>query len=160
MKKIMLIVIMFIGFSLYADNNISISVKSNKVTGTINLNPSEYIILNEQFLFLIIESEEYELNFSGYPDGELHDDGDIYYSDKVILQGDLVLKDGIEPGDYKINVILGYQSCDIDGLCNIPVEVSEEILVKKSYGFSPILPILILVIFSFMLLLIVKRKKS
>ncbi len=161
MKRLFFTLLVILGMNLFAENNVSISTKSDKIIATIKLKESEYIILNHDFLFLYVESDHYNFIFSGYPDGELHDDGEIYYSKEVTLEGDLTLKEGIEPGDYNINVIFGFQTCDVEGLCNIPIEVSELILVK------PATSNLVLIIISgfiallcLVLIIVIKRKKA
>ncbi len=87
MKKVILIILVLISLSLYGENKISITTKSDKVIATITLNESEYITLDDQFLFLFIESDHYNFVFSGYPDGELQENGDIYYSQELTLEG-------------------------------------------------------------------------
>lgn len=160
MRKIVLIMTVLVSFALHSENKVSIITKSDKVIASISLNKTEYITLNENFLFLYVESEQYNFVFSGYPDGELQESGDIYYSKELILEGTLTLKDGVEPGDYTVEVVLGFQTCDKEGICNIPVEISEEIMVKES-GSGSILPIILGLVLVLMVVIVVilKRKR-
>lgn len=164
MKKLLVSILLFLSFTIFAENKVSISTSSDKLVATITLNESEYIVLNEQFLFLLIESDEYNFTFNGYPDGILQENGDIYYDKELTLEGSLLLKDGVSPGEYKINAILGFQTCDKVGICNIPVEISEEILVKEHIVTSksniPYIALLGVIISLIILLFILRRKKS
>lgn len=161
MKKVSLIMFVLISFTIHGENRVSITTKSDKVIASITLNESEYITLNDQFVFLFVESNEYNFVFSGYPDGELQDNGDIYYSKELVLEGTLTLKDGIQPDNYNIEVVLGFQTCDKEGICNIPVEISEEIMVK-SVNKDFMLPVIIGLLFVVLIVLfsLFKRKKS
>jgi len=160
MKRLLIILFFITTFNAFSENKVSITTNSDRVIAKIFLNRDEYIILNENFLFLTIESDEYNFVFTGYPDGELQESGDVYYSKELSLEGRLLLKDGVEEGDYNINVILGFQTCDKAGICNIPVEVSEEILVKKG-GSSYNVPVIIglLLTISIIIILILKRRR-
>lgn len=161
MKKLFTILLLLLCFTIFAENKISIIAQSNGVIAEIQLNDSEYIILNDQFLFLFIESDNYDFIFTGYPDGISQENGDVYYSEKLILEGSLTLKDGIPPGEYSINVILGFQTCDKEGICNIPVEVSEEIIIKNSNN-TPVIPVtaLIILILSIIILSIIRKRRN
>lgn len=162
MKKIVLVLFLIIGiFSIYGENKVSITADSTQITASIGLNKSEYVILNEDFLFMRIESNKYDFVFSGYPDGDLQEDGNIYYSGELILKGFLILKDGIPPGDYSVNIILGFQTCDKKGVCNIPVEISEEILIKEKSNSSDFIIVSLLVfVIAIILFLVIRRRKS
>lgn len=161
MKRILFFLIIILSFSLSAENKVTFTAGKNKVSAIIDINPDEYIIFNEQFLFLNVVSAHYSYRFSGFPEGEVQENGDIYYSGKLELEGDLSLKDGVSPGEYDIEVILGYQTCDKEGYCNIPVEVSQSITVLNS-GF---LDFKIIIAFSIILLcmtliVLIRRKRS
>lgn len=160
MRRLCILLFLFFSITLFAENKVSITIGGDLVTAKIDLNPTEYITLNEQFLFLLIESDHYNFIFSGYPDGVIQDSGEIYYSDELTLEGKLVLKDGVAVGDYPVNVILGFQTCDKAGICNIPVEISEEIIVKEATS-RPLIPyIAILIIFASLLAAIIYRRKK
>lgn len=163
MKKILLSLLLLLSFTIFAENKVSISTSRDKVVATISLNESEYITLNERFLFLFIESEEYNFTFSGYPDGVVQENGDIYYSKELTLEGSLILKDGVPPGEYSIKISLGFQTCDKAGICNIPVEISEDIIVKgietTKKSIVPYISLLI-VIFGAVVLLLFRKKRS
>ena len=161
MKKLLLPLFLLLSFTIFAQNKVSFLTTSNKVTATISLNESEYITLDERFLFLNIESEHYNFVFNGYPEGVVQENGDTYYDTELTLEGTLTLKDGVPAGDYTINVLLGFQTCDKVGICNIPVEVSEEILVKKPGKSNvPVIAGLIGVICAFILIFIRKKRAS
>lgn len=160
MKRFLLIFnLLLLSLSLYSENKVSISAKSDKVVAIVEINTGEYIFFNEDFLFLNVISDHYDFVFSGYPDGEPQENGDIYYSGELKLEGDLKLKDGVKSGDYKIEVVLGYQTCDKEGYCNIPVEISQTVSVQKSGGlnFKIVIALSILVL-CFIFILIIKRK--
>lgn len=128
MKRVfLLLILLLISLDLFADNRVRIVVKKDKIEAIIDIPENEHIVLNEMFLYLFIESDEYEFVFHGYPEGEDSDYGFTVYSDRLILSGDLFLKPGVEPGIYPVNVVVGYQSCDDEGLCFIPVEIAENI---------------------------------
>ncbi len=160
MKKVIVIILVLLSFTLYGENRVSITTKSDKVIASITLNESEYITLDDQFLFLFVESDHYNFVFSGYPDGELQENGDIYYSKELTLEGTLTLKDGVNPENYNIEVILGFQTCDKEGICNIPVELSEEIMVKM-VGTGSMLPVIIgLILVVFIVIIAIFKRKS
>lgn len=161
MKRTLLFLFLISCSFVFAENKISISTRSDKVIAEISINKDEYIILKEDFLFLNVISEHYEYKFSGYPEGEVQENGNVYYSDKLILKGELTLRDIYEPGEYEIEVVIGYQTCDEAGYCNIPVEVSQSILVAQSNGFStPVIFAFFAIFISVLLIVIIKRKKS
>lgn len=159
MKNIILIILVLIGFTLYGENRVSITTKSDKVIASIALNESEYITMDNEFLFLFVESDHYDFVFNGYPDGELQENGDVYYSKELVLEGTLTLKDGVIPDNYNIEVVLGFQTCDKEGLCNIPVELSEEIMVKQ-VGKNSMIPVIIglILVIIVVIIAIFKRK--
>ncbi|MBN2617787.1 MAG: hypothetical protein JXR64_05680 [Spirochaetales bacterium] len=160
MRKYLLLFLIVVSFNLYSENKVSFKTMSNRIEATITLDNEEYITLNEDFFYLMVESDKYTFKFSGYPKGEININGETVYFGKVILAGELELKENILPDDYLINVILGYQSCTKDGMCNIPVEVSENILVKNNQKILYI-PIGIgLLIILIVIVLLVKRRKN
>lgn len=154
MKRLSLFVtFVLLSFSLYAENRVRIETNGNRVEATIELAESEYIIKNENFLYLLVESDEYDFTFNGYPEGQVKETGEILYAKQLTLSGELILKEGVKPDIYTINVILGYQSCDEEGNCFIPVEVAESIEIGS--GNSIILIISLISLFVVMITLIV-----
>ena len=161
MKKYFIPLFLLLSFAIFAENKVSITTSSNKVTATVALNESEYLTLDERFLYLNIDSEHYNFVFSGYPEGVVQDSGAIYYDTELTLEGTLTLKDGVEPGDYNIQVHFGFQTCDKAGICNIPVEVTEDILVKEaSKSNVPYISALIGFVLAFILILFRKKRAS
>jgi len=112
----------------------------------MTLEENEYIILNPDFLFLLVESDSYNFNFSGYPKGELQDNGLTYYSDSLTLEGDLILKEGVVEPSHLVDVTLGYQTCNKEGVCNMPVEITRELAVGTPKKDVPWVYILIVIL--------------
>ncbi len=161
MKKIISILFILMGVSVFADNNVTITTKSDEVIAAVEINPDEYILLSDQFLFLRVDSDHYDFTFDGFPEGELQESGSVYYSGKLELSGKLMLKEGIEPGEYNIEVTFGYQSCNKEGLCYMPVEVSESILVTQtSKSTLPLYLSLSIILICLVFIYIIKRKKA
>lgn len=160
MKKILcLFSIMLLSSFLFAENRVRIETQGNRVNATIELAENEYIILNENFLYLLVESDEYDFIFDGYPEGQLKKSGETLYQKSLTLSGELVIKSGVEPGTYTLNVILGYQSCDEDGNCFIPVEVAESIEFGGSSNPLLVIILVVMVLFMVVLTIIIGRRK-
>ncbi|OQY37919.1 MAG: hypothetical protein B6229_07230 [Spirochaetaceae bacterium 4572_7] len=163
MKVFMTTLMLLFSVVLYGEDKISISTNNGKVIARIDVAPDEYITLNEFLLYLDIESEEYDFTFDGYPEGPVHDDGSVYYSESLELSGVLSLKTGVEPANYNIDVILGYQTCNTNKLCNIPVELSQTILVKQNSSEDKFLFLKIGLVLAFIasnIVILSRRKKK
>lgn len=160
MKKIVILVsTLILSISLHAENRVRIETSGNRVEATIELAESEYIILNENFLYLLVESDEYDFTFNGYPDGQLKETGEILYAEGLTLSGELTLKEGVKPDTYTINVILGYQSCDEDGNCFIPVEIAESIEIRNGNNSILIISLITLAVVMVVLIVILGKRK-
>ena len=102
MKKIYFILLISISISIFGENKVSIETKGNELLATITINDNEYIELNDDFLYLTVESNEYNFIFAGYPDGIVGEDGSIHYTKSLTLKGKLVLKSGVPKGKYTV----------------------------------------------------------
>ena len=162
MKKILIVIFCFIGVSIYSNNKVSFRIENDKISASVLLNPSEFIILDSNTLFLNVDSEEYHFTFLGYPESLVDKNGTEYYSNELTLEGNIDLKDSVERGNYKIYVTYGFQTSDIEGNLNIPVEVTEEIIIKKQnntvLSIKLIIEVIILIVV-IMVYLYLRRKK-
>ena len=163
MKRVCFVLFIFMSISVFGKNKVSIETRGNELVATIYINDGEYIELDDNFLYLTIESDKYNFIFSGYPDGEVGANGDIKYRKELTLSGELLLKPGIPKKEYTINAILGFQTCSEAGFCNIPVEISQDILVNNSPGLRLnlfyIAPVVFLIFLIFAILLFIKKRK-
>lgn len=160
MRRSLIILIFFLGFNLIAENRVSITTKSDRVFADIEINPEEYIVLKEQFLSIEVNSDHYDFQFEGYPEPDLEMNEKFYYSDKLRLEGKLNLRDGIKPGDYDIEVVLGFQTCDKDGYTNIPVKIYQNITVVNNNLLSlPLIVSVTAVVLVLLLIILIRRKK-
>lgn len=159
MRICFILTLFLLPFILFGNNKVSIATTNTSLKATIDINESEYISLNSDVLFLFIDSDKYNFHFKGYPDGEVGDNGDIIYKNQLTLEGDLILKDGVDPGNYNINVILGFQTFT-NGMGNIPVELSEDILVKEQISVFPIPVLAGLGFIAIISILLIIRRKS
>lgn len=158
-RVIYLVSILIINISLYAENRVRIETSGNRVEATIELANNEYIIKNENFLYLLVESDEYDFSFDGYPEGQIKETGEILYAEQLILSGELTLREGVEPDIYTINVIIGYQSCDEEGNCFIPVEVAESIEMGSGKNTTLFISLIALIAIIFVLITVLGLRK-
>ncbi len=160
MRKIAIVVLVFISSALFAAGPLTFKVYDNIVKVTIELEDGEHIVDSDQFLNLYVDSDEYDFIFSGYPESEPQDNGLSYYSNSLTLEGELILKEGINEGDYDIEVTFEYQTCTDEGICNFPVSVTEKLSVKTT-KFSYLYIVLpIVLIFIIIILIKIKRKNA
>ncbi len=162
MKKLISCIIFLAGFSLFSENRVTIKADRESVTALIELNEGESINLNPETLYLLIESNDFNYQFNGYPDGDIDSEGIIIYRDKLVLNGTIYEIDGIKQEKPSINVIVGFQISDKDGNLQIPVEISEEFILAQERDVSGIIILLsaLTIALAILIFIIYKRKRA
>lgn len=153
-------------FTISAENEVTFKTDGKNLTSTIKLNPGERIYLDSSTLYLIVESQNFSFIFSGYPDGEVDSNGNIFYSDNLTLSGDLIKNEDTEISGVTVNAIVGFQVVNSEGEEGIPIEVAQDLNIKSggSSNFLSslllILTIFLVILFIVLLTIFLKRRRS
>jgi thiol:disulfide interchange protein len=122
------------GFAIQAE--VSANITPSEVrTGATALVEVTYLlpdgmhqIIQEEYFFFDIEAPSgIIIGDLVYPKGKLEDDGYEHLYGEATLTRTITISPDMEPGDYTIELIIGYQLCYDSGTCIMPEEIEMDL---------------------------------
>lgn len=88
------------------------------------------ILQEDYFFFDIKEKPGFQFGDLIYPAGKLEDDGFVHLYDQATLTRSITISREVEPGNYEIKILAGYQLCYDSGACIMPEELEKTLSLE------------------------------